>query len=60
MHLAPGSPELAKAIAEHRRSIETAVQAVQWSETPLNGEAHTATVKIEGQPLTIGLRKVTV
>jgi isoleucyl-tRNA synthetase len=58
LHLDPGSPELAKAIAAHRQSIATAVQAVEWSETPLNGEAHTTTVKVEGQSLTIALRKV--
>src|SRR5262249_10331632 len=60
LYLGTESPELAKAIAAHRKSIETAVQAIEWSEVPLNGEAHTATVKIEGQSLTIALRKVMV
>src|SRR5436853_4616483 len=45
-----------------RRQVEprsTAVQATQWSEVPLAGEGvHTASVKIDGQPLTIMLRKV--
>ena len=58
LYLAPGSPELAKAIAAHRAAIATAVQAIEWSESALNGEPFQATVKIEGQPLTIALRKV--
>jgi isoleucyl-tRNA synthetase len=58
LYLQPGSDELAKAIKAHQHAIATAVQATEWSETALNGEAHTATVKIEGQPLTIALRKV--
>lgn len=59
LHLGTTSPELAKAIAAHRDAIATAVQATQWSDTPLTGEGvHTANVKIDGQPLTIMLRKV--
>ncbi len=58
LHLAPASDELAKAISTHQKDIATAVQATEWSATPLNGDAHTATVKIDGQPLTIGVRKV--
>jgi isoleucyl-tRNA synthetase len=50
--------DLARAIAAHRPAIATATQAVEWSEAPLNGAAHTATVKVEGQELTISLRKV--
>jgi isoleucyl-tRNA synthetase len=59
LHLAPGSPELAQAIAAHRPAIATATQAVEWSETPLNGETYTTTVQVEGHPLTIALKKVT-
>ena len=58
LHLQPGSDELARAIKAHQAAIATAVQAIEWSEAALNGEAHTATVKIDGQPLTIALRKV--
>ncbi|MBA4064966.1 MAG: hypothetical protein C0501_14880 [Isosphaera sp.] len=58
LHLAPGSPELGQAIAAHRQTIAAAVQATEWSDAPLNGAAHTATVKVDGQPLTIALRKV--
>jgi isoleucyl-tRNA synthetase len=49
---------LKAAIAAHRPTIANETQAVRWSETPLNGDAHTATVKVDGQPLTIALRKV--
>jgi isoleucyl-tRNA synthetase len=53
------SPELAKAIAAHRTAIATAVQANVWSDAPLSGAGvHTATVKVDGQPLTITLQKV--
>lgn len=58
LHLQPGSDELAKAIRAHQAAIATAVQATEWSESALNGNAFTATVKIEGQPLVIALRKV--
>ena len=58
LHLQPGSDELAKAIRAHQSTIATAVQATEWSDAALNGEAHTATVKIDGQPLAIALRKV--
>ena len=59
IHLSATSPELAKAITTHRDTIATAVQATRWSDAPLTGDGvHTATVKIDGQPLTIALRKV--
>ena len=59
LHLATDSPILAKAIATHRQTIVTAVQATQWSDTPLTGDGvHTATVKIDGQSLTITLRVI--
>jgi len=56
LHLSATSPELAKAIAAHRDTIGTAVQATQWLDV-LDG-GHTANVKIDGQPLTIVIRKV--
>ena len=58
LYLETSSPELGKAIAQHRRDIAVAVQATEWSDTPLTGNAFTTTVKVEGQPLTIMLRKV--
>jgi hypothetical protein len=57
LHLQPGSDELAKAIRAHQAAIATAVQAVEWSDAALNGDTFTATVKVDGQPLTIALRK---
>ncbi len=59
LHLGTEAPELAKAISTRRDTIGTAVQATQWADTPLTGAGvHTATVKIDGQPLTIALQKV--
>ncbi len=59
LQLVASTPELAKSIVAHRQAIATAVQATQWSESPLTGEAvHTATVKVDGQPLTVSLRKM--
>ncbi|MBA4190240.1 MAG: isoleucine--tRNA ligase [Planctomycetaceae bacterium] len=58
LHLAATSAELTKAITTHQKDIAKAVQAIEWSVTPLNGDAHTATVKIDGQPLTIAVKKV--
>jgi isoleucyl-tRNA synthetase len=59
LHLCPTTPELAKALTEHQQTIATAVQATQWSDALLTGDGvYTATVKIDGQPLTIMLRKV--
>ncbi len=58
LHLAATSDELTRAITTHQKTIATAVQAVEWSAAPLNGDAHTATVKIDGQPLTIAVKKV--
>jgi isoleucyl-tRNA synthetase len=60
LHLATESLELAKAICTHRIYIATSVQAIEWLDSPPNGEAHTATVKVDGQPLTISLRKVKI
>jgi isoleucyl-tRNA synthetase len=57
LHLATNG-DLARAIAAHRDAIATATQAVEWSDAPLNGAAHTTTVKVEGHDLTISLRKV--
>jgi isoleucyl-tRNA synthetase len=58
LHLGTESPELRKALAKHQKDIATAVQAVEWSETPLSGEVHNSTAKIFGQSLTIMIRKV--
>jgi isoleucyl-tRNA synthetase len=57
LHLHTEASELASAIEAHRGTIATAVQATEWSASALDG-AHTATVKIDGHPLTVQLRKV--
>jgi hypothetical protein len=48
---------LHKAIATHRDAIAAETLVVQWAAP--NGEAHRATVKIEGQALEIALAKAT-
>jgi isoleucyl-tRNA synthetase len=57
LHLHTEASELAQALEAHRGTIATAVQATEWSASALDG-AHTATVKIDGHPLTVQLRKV--
>jgi isoleucyl-tRNA synthetase len=57
LHLGTDSAELKAAIAAHRETIAGETQAVAWSDTPLAGAAHTANVKVDGQPLVIMLRK---
>jgi isoleucyl-tRNA synthetase len=57
LHLATNG-DLCRAIAAHKDAIATATQAVEWSDAPLTGAAHTTTVKVEGHDLTISLRKV--
>ena len=57
LHLHTEAAELASAIEAHRGTIATAVQATEWSASALEG-AHAATVKIDGHPLTVQLRKV--
>ncbi|MCZ2343241.1 MAG: class I tRNA ligase family protein [Bacteroidales bacterium] len=55
------SAELATAITAHQATIAGETQAVQWSTTPLPGEAFTVTdQKIDNGSLTIRLRKVEV
>jgi isoleucyl-tRNA synthetase len=59
LYLSTDWPELTRAIAKHQKEIAVAVQAVKWSDTPLTGDGvHTVAVKVEGQSLTISLRKV--
>jgi isoleucyl-tRNA synthetase len=59
LSLATESPELRKAIEKHQKEIAIAVQAVEWLPTAPSGDGvFTATVKVDGQPLTISLRKV--
>jgi len=44
---------------EHRAYIESETLAAKWSKESLQGEGvHRAGVKVDGQPLTIELRKI--
>jgi isoleucyl-tRNA synthetase len=52
------SAELGQAIEAHRKYIGDETLTVEWSPGPLNGQAHRADVKVDGQPLRIELSKV--
>ncbi|HEV3255922.1 MAG TPA: isoleucine--tRNA ligase [Gemmataceae bacterium] len=59
LYLQTDSPILRQAINGHRAYISSETLAVEWATRPLVVEdAHRATVLIDGQPLTIELRKV--
>jgi isoleucyl-tRNA synthetase len=51
------SAHLQQAIAAHQAYIAGETLATQWATNALDGNAHKTTVKIEGEPLTIELRK---
>jgi isoleucyl-tRNA synthetase len=57
LYLGTDSEPLRAAIATFREYIAAETQAVEWSDTPLTGDAYTATVKVDGQTLVITLRK---
>jgi hypothetical protein len=58
LYLGTESPTLKKAIETHKDYICQETLAVVRPTKPLGKSAHRADVKIEGQPLTIELRKV--
>jgi isoleucyl-tRNA synthetase len=58
LHLATDSDALRQAIQAHQGYICSETLATQWATHVLDGDAHTAQVKVDGQPLTIQLRKV--
>jgi isoleucyl-tRNA synthetase len=58
LHLATDSASLRKAIEVHRNYIASETLTVEWAPLPLNGQGHQASVKIDGQSLTIWLCKV--
>ncbi|HEY7329076.1 MAG TPA: isoleucine--tRNA ligase [Gemmataceae bacterium] len=59
LYLGTDSEKLRQAIAAHRDYIAAETLTVQWSSQPLNGSGvHRATVKVDGQALTIELRRV--
>jgi hypothetical protein len=57
LHLDTGSDRLRQAINAHRDYIAGETLATDWSVAALNGEAHRVDVSVDGQPLTIALRK---
>jgi isoleucyl-tRNA synthetase len=58
LYFATESPELRRAVEGHTAYISAETLAVQWANIPLDGDAHTTSVRVDGQPLTIQLRKV--
>jgi isoleucyl-tRNA synthetase len=58
LYLGTESEKLSRAIDTHKAYIAAETLTVEWSAQALNGEAHRATVKVDGQPLTIELRRV--
>jgi isoleucyl-tRNA synthetase len=58
LHLATESAKLQQAIEAHRGYIAGETLATRWAEGPLNGEAYQAKVSVDGQTLTIQLRKL--
>jgi isoleucyl-tRNA synthetase len=60
LYLGTESEPLRQAIAAHRAYVAAETQATQWSDAPLTGDAFTPAkpAKVDGQPLTIMLRKV--
>jgi isoleucyl-tRNA synthetase len=52
------SDKLRHAIAAHKDYIAGETLATDWATGALNGEAHEASVNVDGQPLSIALRKV--
>jgi isoleucyl-tRNA synthetase len=58
LHLGTTSECLSEAIGTHRNYIAAETLTLRWSDDPLWVEGPTANVKVDGQPLTIQLRKV--
>jgi isoleucyl-tRNA synthetase len=58
LHLDAASEALRQAIEAHRDYIAAETLTERWSATPLDGQAHTATVKVDGQELTIQLQRL--
>lgn len=56
LHVASESETLTGALAEHRDYIAAETLTVLWSVLPLDGDAHQASAKVDGQALTIQLR----
>jgi isoleucyl-tRNA synthetase len=57
LYLGAESEKLRQAIEACQAYIASQTLAIRWSSQPLDGEAHRTTVRVDGQPLTIELRK---
>jgi isoleucyl-tRNA synthetase len=57
LYFATESPALRRAVEGHNAYISAETLAVKWANIPLDGDAHTTSVRVDGQPLTIQLRK---
>jgi isoleucyl-tRNA synthetase len=58
LHFATESPELLQAAEAHSSYISSETLAVELPNAPLDGDSHAISVKVDGHPLTIQLRKV--
>src|SRR5262249_23720565 len=58
LYLHTESDKLRQAIESHRAYVMNETLATRWATKPLGGDAHRVTVKVDGQALTIELRKV--
>jgi isoleucyl-tRNA synthetase len=58
LHFATESPELLRAVEAHGSYISAETLAVEWPNVALDGDSHATSVKVDGHPLTIQLRKV--
>jgi isoleucyl-tRNA synthetase len=58
LHFATESPELLRAVEAHSSYISAETLTVERVDTSLDGDAHAISVKVDGYPLTIQLRKV--
>ena len=60
LYLGTEADSLKQAIEAHRSTIAAETLTQEWAAAPLAGIAHTATAKIDGQALTITLKKVSL
>jgi isoleucyl-tRNA synthetase len=58
LHFATDSPELSRAAEAHSSYISAETLAVELPKAPLDGDSNAISVKVDGHPLTIQLRKV--
>jgi hypothetical protein len=57
LYLGTEAAALRQAIEAHKAYISAETPTVRWAVQPLDGEAYKADVKVDGQSLTIHLRK---